>query len=149
MDNINEWTGRGFLTLLRTAEDRERWRSLTAQASTMTPNMFSHACVLHITRLLAACHTPVCCTSHACVLHVCTSHACSLRGTRLCAARHTPARCTSHTCVLHATRLLAARHTLVCCTSHACSLHVNTGQFPPLPGLTEPLCCADQLWFSF
>ena len=37
MDNIKEWTGCSFQTLLRTAEDRERWRSLTAQATTMTP----------------------------------------------------------------------------------------------------------------
>lgn len=37
MDNIKEWTGCSFQTLLRSAEDRERWRSLTAQASTMTP----------------------------------------------------------------------------------------------------------------
>lgn len=37
MDNIKEWTSCSFQTLLRTAEDREHWRSLTAQASTMTP----------------------------------------------------------------------------------------------------------------
>ena len=36
MDVIKEWTGCSFHTLLRTAEDRERWRSLTAQASIMT-----------------------------------------------------------------------------------------------------------------
>ena len=37
MDNIKEWTGCSFQTLLRTAEDREHWRFLTAQASAMTP----------------------------------------------------------------------------------------------------------------
>ncbi|KAM4620325.1 histamine receptor H2b [Polymixia lowei] len=37
MDNIKEWTGCSFPILLRTAEDREQWRSLTAQASTTTP----------------------------------------------------------------------------------------------------------------
>lgn len=34
MDNIKEWTG---CSLLRSAEDRDRWRFLTAQASTVTP----------------------------------------------------------------------------------------------------------------
>lgn len=37
MDNIKEWTECRFQTLLRTAKDRERWRSLTAQMSTMAP----------------------------------------------------------------------------------------------------------------
>lgn len=37
MDNIKEWTDCSLQTLLRSAEDRERWRFLTAQAFTVTP----------------------------------------------------------------------------------------------------------------
>lgn len=37
MDNIKEWIDCSFPTLLCSAEDRELWRSLTAQASAMTP----------------------------------------------------------------------------------------------------------------
>lgn len=37
MGNIKEWTGCSFPTLLRSAQDRELWRSLTTQASSMTP----------------------------------------------------------------------------------------------------------------
>ncbi len=37
MENIKKWIGCSFPTLLQPAEDRELWRSLTVQASTMTP----------------------------------------------------------------------------------------------------------------
>ena len=36
-DNIKEWTGSNLATLIRMTEDREGWKTLTAQSSTMAP----------------------------------------------------------------------------------------------------------------
>ena len=36
VDNVKEWTGETFNSLLQTSEDRDRWRSLTA-VSSMAP----------------------------------------------------------------------------------------------------------------